>query len=101
MRQKLILLLTVMFSIGVLFASCKNSEGDNVEEVQSSEQLSQDSSVIEEGVREVAEQEVVGDVSSEFNSAYICPNHCEGSGAEEEGDCPKCGMEYIENLNTH
>jgi len=30
-----------------------------------------------------------------FTSAYVCPMHCEGSGSEEEGKCPTCGMAYI------
>ncbi|MEO0337713.1 MAG: heavy metal-binding domain-containing protein [Bacteroidota bacterium] len=31
----------------------------------------------------------------EYTSAYVCPMHCEGSGAEEAGTCPACGMDYI------
>ena len=30
-----------------------------------------------------------------FNSDYVCPMHCDGSGSEEAGKCPKCGMDYI------
>ena len=33
----------------------------------------------------------------EYNSAYVCPMHCEGSGSEEPGTCPVCGMDYIQN----
>lgn len=33
----------------------------------------------------------------EYASAYVCPMHCEGSGSEEEGNCPKCGMDYVKN----
>jgi uncharacterized paraquat-inducible protein A len=33
----------------------------------------------------------------EYTSAYVCPMHCEGSGSEEEGNCPKCGMAYVAN----
>ena len=32
---------------------------------------------------------------SEFNSAYVCPMHCEGSGSDKPGECPVCGMDYI------
>ena len=35
----------------------------------------------------------------EYTSAYICPMHCEGSGAEEPGTCPVCGMDYVKNEN--
>ena len=33
----------------------------------------------------------------EFASAYVCPMHCEGSGSDQEGECPKCGMAYVKN----
>ena len=33
----------------------------------------------------------------EYTSAYICPMHCEGSGSEEMGKCPACGMDYVAN----
>jgi len=35
--------------------------------------------------------------SKEYTSAYICPTHCEGSGSETKGICPKCGMDYVQN----
>lgn len=35
----------------------------------------------------------------EYTSAYICPMHCEGSGSEETGKCPVCGMDYVKNEN--
>ena len=28
---------------------------------------------------------------------FYCPMHCEGSGSDEEGNCPKCGMAYVAN----
>lgn len=31
----------------------------------------------------------------EYVSAYVCPMHCEGSGSDTEGTCPKCGMDYV------
>ena len=31
----------------------------------------------------------------EYTSAYVCPMHCEGSGSDEEGNCPECGMAYV------
>ena len=33
----------------------------------------------------------------EYTSAYICPMHCEGSGSEQAGKCPVCGMDYVKN----
>lgn len=31
----------------------------------------------------------------EYTSAYVCPMHCEGSGGDQAGTCPKCGMDYV------
>ena len=31
----------------------------------------------------------------EYNSAYVCPMHCEGSGSDKAGTCPVCGMDYV------
>ncbi len=33
----------------------------------------------------------------EYASAYVCPMHCDGSGSDEEGECPECGMAYVKN----
>ena len=33
----------------------------------------------------------------EYASTYVCPMHCEGSGSDAEGECPKCGMAYVKN----
>jgi uncharacterized paraquat-inducible protein A len=33
----------------------------------------------------------------EYASAYVCPMHCEGSGSDKGGECPKCGMDYVKN----
>ncbi|MCR9051138.1 MAG: heavy metal-binding domain-containing protein [Phaeodactylibacter xiamenensis] len=35
----------------------------------------------------------------EYTSAYICPMHCDGSGSDEPGECPVCGMDYVKNEN--
>ena len=33
----------------------------------------------------------------EYTSTYVCPMHCMGSGSEEAGICPVCGMDYVLN----
>ncbi|MEX2482958.1 MAG: heavy metal-binding domain-containing protein [Brumimicrobium sp.] len=46
--------------------------------------------------------EETSEKGKEYNSTYVCPMHCEGSGSEEMGDCPVCGMDYVKNENaTH
>ncbi len=34
-----------------------------------------------------------------FTSAYVCPMHCTGSGSDQPGKCPACGMDYIANAD--
>lgn len=36
---------------------------------------------------------------TEYTSTYICPMHCEGSGSDQPGACPVCGMDYVLNEN--
>lgn len=31
----------------------------------------------------------------EYTSAFVCPMHCPGSGSEQAGKCPACGMDYV------
>ena len=33
----------------------------------------------------------------EYTSEYVCPMHCDGSGSDQPGTCPSCGMEYKKN----
>ena len=35
----------------------------------------------------------------EYTSAYVCEMHCEGSGSDQAGKCPVCGMDYVANEN--
>lgn len=44
-----------------------------------------------------AKTEQAGEQGKEYTSAYVCPMHCEGSGSDEEGVCPVCGMDYVKN----
>lgn len=45
--------------------------------------------------KEAAATEAAHGEGKEYTSAYVCPMHCEGSGSEEAGKCPVCGMDYI------
>ena len=33
----------------------------------------------------------------EYTLEYVCPMHCEGSGSDQAGTCPVCGMDYVAN----
>ncbi|MEZ5008287.1 MAG: heavy metal-binding domain-containing protein [Chitinophagales bacterium] len=43
--------------------------------------------------------EKVDKTGKEYTSAYICPMHCPGSGADEPGNCSVCGMPMVKNEN--
>ena len=32
---------------------------------------------------------------------YYCPNNCEGSGGDQQGNCPVCGTQYVHNQAFH
>ncbi|MDP4711656.1 MAG: hypothetical protein NWS63_10710 [Saprospiraceae bacterium] len=48
---------------------------------------------------EAAAPAEAGGKGPEFTSAYVCPMHCKGSGSDEPGKCPVCGMDYMANTN--
>lgn len=66
---KLIIFVLAISGFGVSISSCGNS-----------------------GKKEKTEQQ-----GKEYTSAYVCPMHCEGSGSDEPGKCPVCGMDYVKN----
>ncbi len=56
-----------------------------------------------EGVTNTTSQpaEAVDKSGPEYTAHWICPMHCKGSGSEQAGNCPTCGMEYKLNPNHH
>ena len=46
-------------------------------------------------------EESVDKSGPEYTSAYICPMHCKGSGADGEGKCPVCKMDYVVNKDLN
>ena len=44
-----------------------------------------------------ATEQTVDKSGPEYTSAYVCPMHCKGSGGDEPGECPICGMKYVKN----
>ncbi len=49
------------------------------------------------GGNETSQEKTEAEQGKEYTSAYICPMHCEGSGSDQPGNCPVCGMVYVEN----
>lgn len=46
-----------------------------------------------------AQMEKVDTSGPEYTSKYICPMFCKGSGSDQPGVCPVCGMDYVLNEN--
>ncbi len=65
-----------IFAIGLTLTSCGNKSNNSTQTEQTEKQ------------------------GKEYTSAYVCPMHCEGSGSDEAGKCPVCGMDYVKN-NTY
>lgn len=72
-------ILTLFFSMALFVMSC----GGNAD------------AGTEAGGQEEAAVEAAHGEGKEYTSAYVCPMHCEGSGGEEAGACPVCGMAYV------
>ena len=77
LRFYLFLAFMAMFSLAV--TSCANKGGAEKEATEESTD---------------AEVDKTG---KEYTSAFICPSHCKGSGSDEAGKCPVCGMDYVVN----
>lgn len=70
------LAIIALFAIGFTLTSCDNKESNKSKSVKTDQQ------------------------GKEYDSSYVCPMHCEGSGSDKMGQCPVCGMDYVEN-NTY
>jgi len=87
MRTNIRTIIGIAFaSVLVLTVSCKGKT-EEVKETSTEETIDHDM----EGM-ETAKME-----GKEYTSKYVCPMHCEGSGSDEEGKCPVCGMTYVLN----
>ena len=88
MNKKIKTTMTALFvSMLLLSVSCK----------QNTEEKAQEAEKTEATAPETEETEGTSEQGKEYTSAYVCPMHCEGSGSDEEGNCPKCGMAYVAN----
>ncbi len=68
-------LVAVFFCLAIFASACGSNEGNSADATQT---------------------EANHGEGKEYNAAYVCPMHCEGSGSEEPGKCPVCGMAYVE-----
>ena len=80
MKQVKILLPALLLALSTLFTAC-NGDAAATQESEQPEATTEAAAPHGEG--------------PEYTSAYVCPMHCEGSGSDEPGACPVCGMEYV------
>ena len=86
----------LMFVAALSFAACGNQQAsaDTVEHTEEHSHDGDDHSHDHDGADHSHDHGPHGEGAA-FTSSYVCPMHCEGSGSEEEGKCPACGMDYV------
>ena len=70
--------------------STSNDQADTHEQMHEHMQMSKDSA-----------SAAIDTLGQEYTSKYICPMHCKGSGSDQSGNCPNCGMDYVMNKDFH
>lgn len=91
-------LFAIMFAFAGLVACGEKTEASDGG-VESTEVSKEDTPTEEANESMDASKEMNAEEGPEYTSKYICPMHCEGSGSDEPGECPVCGMAYVENEN--
>lgn len=84
MKNFKIILVALVIVATATMVSCKDGKTETTKEVEV------------ENATEV-KTEIAEKMGAEYTSAYVCPMHCEGSGSDMKGNCPTCGMDYVEN----
>ena len=72
---KITVVIMALFAIGIIITSCGSKSNNSTKMEQAEKQ------------------------GKEYDSAYVCPMHCESSGSDSPGNCPVCGMTYEKNEN--
>ena len=70
-KIKIFMLIPAFLFLGIMISSCGNSGKSKATQMEQQ--------------------------AKEYASSYVCPMHCEGSGSENSGNCPSCGMTYVKN----
>ena len=83
-------------SVLVLTVSCKGKAEENREPATEAT-MDHDMDSMDHESHDMEHMETADKQGKEYTSKYVCPMHCEGSGSETEGECPKCGMTYVLN----
>ena len=86
-------------SVLVLTVSCKGKteEAKETSTEATMEHEGHDMDKMDHEGHDMDNMETADKQGKEYTSKYVCPMHCEGSGSDEEGKCPVCGMTYVLN----
>jgi len=86
-------------SVLVLTVSCKEKteEAKETSTEATMEHEGHDMDNMDHEAHDMDNMETAAKQGKEYTSKYVCPMHCEGSGSDEEGKCPVCGMTYVLN----
>lgn len=99
-------LFVLVFGLGLLMTSCSGGDAQNGANDDQQEEMMHDDHDHDHDDTTMEAGAMHGE-GKEYTSAYVCPMHCTGSGSEEEGKCPVCGMAYVplaehtKNGHTH
>lgn len=77
--------LTLFFSLSLFILSCGGNAAHDHEH----------DSATETATEAPATEAAAHGEGKEYTSAYVCPMHCQGSGSDQAGSCPVCGMAYV------
>lgn len=91
MKQNIFVI--AMMLLGATFFACGDTATET-EDQTTTEETTQDAT--EQTVEDAAQvTESAEGQGPEYTAAYQCPMHCEGSGSDQPGNCPVCGMAYV------
>jgi len=97
MRTNIRTIIGIAFaSVLVLTVSCKGKT-EETKETSTEETMDHDMEKMDHKGHDMEGMETEKMEGKEYTSKYVCPMHCEGSGSDEEGKCPVCGMTYVLN----
>lgn len=85
--------LALLMALGLFLAACGGNDANSAgESGAATEQMEAHHDHDHDHSGEATDAAAQG---KEYTSAYVCPMHCKGSGSEEPGKCPVCGMDYV------
>ncbi|MHA7864056.1 heavy metal-binding domain-containing protein [Flagellimonas marinaquae] len=100
MRTNIKTIIGIAFaSVLVLTVSCKGKTEETKETSTEAtmEHEGHDMEKMNHEGHDMDNMETADKQGKEYTSKYVCPMHCEGSGSDDEGKCPVCGMTYVLN----